>query len=85
MAHPLLTTSLAAFAAAIFGCFSPSVAHVSAPQPTFPVFVGVTNESMVSRPLELRIKNVAVVDTVVGEPLNATGQAGRPYLVFDTT
>ena len=39
-----------------------------------PVPVFVTNESGVSRRIALRVNNVVVMDTTVGQPLNLTGR-----------
>ena len=43
------------------------------PQPSLTAQVFVTNESFITRRLELRVNDVVVLDTVVGPPLNATG------------
>ena len=75
MVDLLRTTSMASGLVAILGCQTAPVARDSpVPQPALPVFVGVTNESAVTRRLELRVDNVVVVDTVVGQPVNATGR-----------
>ena len=41
---------------------------------TLPVFVGVTNESAITRRFQLRVDNVVAIDTVVGRPLDLTGR-----------
>lgn len=68
-------TNVAVCLVAIVGCSKRSLGTDSSPtQPALPVFVGVTNESELTRRVELRINNVVVIDTVVAEPLNVTGR-----------
>ena len=75
MVDSLRSSGVASCLVAILGCTTPRVAReATTVQRALPVFVGVTNESAVTRRLELRVNNVVVVDTVVGRPRDMTGR-----------
>ena len=59
----------------VAACTRPSLSREALAGPeALPVFIGVTNESVLTRRFELWVNDVVVIDTVVGRPFDLTGR-----------